>query len=159
MNENIIFGLVLFILFLIFILAILSCFICLFICLFRKIFKTVYKKYRYGPILFIEHIRFGLQYSIQKIEEGYLFFTEQIIIKTTTFPDTELRNAIISSICEESLNCGYISTTTFDRCNRIIKIFHFGMLVAKITTHKRYYKSSTGVIRMKRLNDVKSCYV
>ena len=113
----------------------------------------------YGPKLSIQDLKFGLQYSMNVCGDSYIYYNDQIIVKSIILPDERLRNVIISVLCQSDLPCGYISTTKVDRCNRIISIYHCEVLVAKIITHKKYYKNSTGTIRIKELDNVDACYV
>ena len=113
----------------------------------------------YGPKLSIQELKVGLQYSMNLFADSYVYHSEQVIVKSLIFPDEILRNVIISALCQNELPCGYISTTKVDRCNRIISIYYCQLLVAKIITHKKYYKNSIGTIRIKELDDIDACYV
>ena len=125
---------------------------------FRRFIKSLYAKYRYGNIMCLQRLRIAIKYSIQKYGNSYIFNNKQIMIHTTSFPDEDMMNAIINSIREVDLPCGYIATVKVSGCSRIVSVFRCGELVCRITTHKKFH-NSYGIIRVKKLEDVKSCYI
>ena len=133
--------------------------LCFVVYCLRKMIKSLYLKYMYGPILCLSKLRFGLQYSTTIRGNEYFYENDQIIVKSSTYINQELRNVILSAICNNELQCGYTFDTKIERCNRIITIYHCQLPIAKIITHKRYNIDSTGNIRMKQIDDVNACYV